>query len=253
MSALLAPDAMGSGRPGIGYPGGGGGGGWPGGPLGGIILGRRGPLGGSRGPVITGPRTHSAGTAEIARASGGDSLRVDDASALETTLTRIRQRYALHFTLPEGSRPGQERNIEVELASAAKRRHPDAEVRFRRVYLAPGGPAEPVTADSAELRRRPAAEPSAAQEGGWRSATEAGNLEAPRHAGVDRAGGGASVSPDVSRRRPAVDRSSGGAATPSVSSPEPQQQQQGGWRRSEEQPERPAGGGWRRVKPGEQP
>ena len=91
LSLLLAPDAManrGGGRRG------GGGGGWPGGggslggPLGGIILGRRsggGPYGG-RGPGGTrGPRTQSAGTAEIARRSGGDSLPVDDASALETT------------------------------------------------------------------------------------------------------------------------------------------------------------------------
>ncbi len=158
MSALIAPDAMHTGRgggrypggggryPGGGYPGGGGGGypggggGWPGGPLGGIILGRRGGYGGrgGGGPVILGPHTQSAGTAEIARTSGGDSLPVDDASALETTLSRLRQMYAMHFYLPEGVKPGQEREVEVELADAARRRYPEADVRYRRVYMSPG-------------------------------------------------------------------------------------------------------------------
>jgi len=143
LSLLLAPDAManrGGGRRG------GGGGGWPGGggslggPLGGIILGRRsggGPYGG-RGPGRTpGPRTQSAGTAEIARRSGGDSLPVDDASALETTLARIRQRYALHFNLPDGVKPGEERTIDVSLADAARQRYAGAELRYRQVYIAP--------------------------------------------------------------------------------------------------------------------
>jgi VWFA-related protein len=141
---LLAPDAMAN-RAGMGG-GHGGGGGWPGGgvglggPLGGIILGRRsggGPYGG-RGPGGTGGnRTQSAGTAEIARRSGGDSMPVDDASALETTLARIRQRYALHFNLPDGVKPGEERTIEVSLTDGAQQRCPGAELRYRQVYLAP--------------------------------------------------------------------------------------------------------------------
>ena len=67
---------------------------------------------------MRGPRTHSAGTAEIAQRSGGDSMPVDDAYALENTLARIRQRYALHFNLPQGVRSGEERNIEVSLSDA---------------------------------------------------------------------------------------------------------------------------------------
>jgi hypothetical protein len=86
---------------------------------------------------MSGPRTQSAGTAEIARRSGGDSLPVDDASPLATTLARIRQRYALHFKLPEGTKPGEERAIEVSLADAARQRYPGAELRYRQVYLAP--------------------------------------------------------------------------------------------------------------------
>ncbi len=145
LCALIAPDAMGSRQ----YPGAGGGqrrGGWGGGPgigggpLGGVIWGPRrggGPYGGgpgSRGGGMA-TRTKSAGTSQIARDSGGDSMSVYDASSLEETLARLRQRYALFFNLPEGVQPGQERNIEVDLAPAARRRYPDAEVRYRRAFM----------------------------------------------------------------------------------------------------------------------
>ncbi len=151
LMALIAPDAMRYGRyPGSGgggYPGGsdpwpGGGGGYPagGGPLGGIIFGRRGGYGrrGPSGPVMVGSRTKSAGTADIARDSGGDSMPVDDASALDNTLARIRETYALHFHLPPGTKPGDKQNIDVQLADSARSQYRDAEVHFRRVYLAPG-------------------------------------------------------------------------------------------------------------------
>jgi VWFA-related protein len=148
MCALIAPDAMQYG----GYPGSGGQrrGGWGtgpglGGPLGGVIFGPRGggPYGGSRYPGggggTGGPHTKSAGTAQIARDSGGDSMSVNDASALEETLARIRQRYTLYFHLPEGVQPGQERNIQADLTPEARRRYPDAEVRYRRIYMSPTG------------------------------------------------------------------------------------------------------------------
>lgn len=141
MSALIAPDAMGTrGGMGRGYPRSGGGG-WPGGPtIGGggpIILGRRGGYGGHSPGVYA--RTHSAGTAEIARQSGGDSMPVDNASSLEDTLSRLRQRYALHFYLPADVRSGQTRNLEIQLTAAALRRYPDAEVRYRHSYRVPEG------------------------------------------------------------------------------------------------------------------
>jgi VWFA-related protein len=156
LCALIAPDAMagrGMGRApqsGGSWPGGGGGG-----PLGGIILGRRGGYG-NRGPMSGGPRTHSAGTAEIARRSGGDSMTVDDAYALETTLSRLRQRYALYFNLPAGVRAAEERSIEVSLADNALRRYGDAEVRYRRVYMAQNGSA----AGPTEITRSPVSAPS---------------------------------------------------------------------------------------------
>ncbi len=145
MCALIAPDAMAYGgqRSGGGqHPGGwGGGGGGLGGGLGGVIFGPRGggnyPGGGGGG----GSNTKPAGTAEIARDSGGDSMSVDDSAALEDTLTRIRKRYTLFFNLPEGVEAGQERNIVVDLSPQARRRYSDAEVRFRRTSMAskPGG------------------------------------------------------------------------------------------------------------------
>ena len=248
MSALLAPDAMGN-RPwsrggGGSWPsgtGGGGGGGPLGGPLGGIIWGRRGPGGGGgRGPVQMGG-THSAGTSEIAQRSGGDSLPVDAGSALETTFERIRQRYAIHFYLPEGVKPGQERAIEVELSEAGRRKYPSADVRYRRAYMAPGGSgtvnetvastpvsenSEPVV-DSEQPRggfkRRPAvSEPS----GGWRRGTPEDGPTSP----------------------PVADQPSTSQTPAAKPVSQPQAAPEGGWKRIGE-----PGGGWRRVKPGEEP
>src|SRR5262249_19036677 len=86
-----------------------------------------------------GPRTQSAGTAQIANQSGGDSMPVDQASAFEHTLARIRERYALYFYLPDGVQRGAASSVEVQVSDAARRRYPGAEVRYRRSYLAPGG------------------------------------------------------------------------------------------------------------------
>src|SRR5580692_8121543 len=117
MCALIAPDATpyGGNRGGGQRRGGWGGGQGSGGPLGGIIFGPGGG-GGNRYPGggNGGDRHQSAGTAEIARDSGGDSMSVNDSSALEDTLERLRQRYTLYFSLPDGVQPGQERNIEVD-------------------------------------------------------------------------------------------------------------------------------------------
>lgn len=139
LCALIAPDATPNMRRGGGQrQGGWGGGPGLGGPLGGVIFG---PGGGSRGGGNRYPGAgggghehQSAGTAEIARDSGGDSMSVNDASALEETLERLRLRYTLYFNLPEGVQPGEERNISVELAPEARRRFADAEVRYRRAF-----------------------------------------------------------------------------------------------------------------------
>jgi VWFA-related protein len=131
MCALIAPDASQYRRRGPGGWGGGGPG--LGGPLGGIIFGPRG--GGNRYPGGGGgSRTGSAGTAEIARDSGGDSMSVNDASALQDTLERLRQRYTLYFNLPEGAQAGQD-PIAVDLSQQARVRYPDAEVHYRRTSM----------------------------------------------------------------------------------------------------------------------
>jgi len=131
LSALITPDAMPHltrpDRRGGSFPGSG----WPGD----IIFGRRYP-GGSVPGGGGYYRTQSAGTPEIARASGGDSLNVADSYALRATLDGIRQRYSLYFRLPPGTREGEQRRISVELASMMARRYPGADLRYRGDYRA---------------------------------------------------------------------------------------------------------------------
>ncbi len=134
----------GGGRPRGPWGSGGGGGGWPGG----------GPIGfPGGGPVVLGPGrrgggygmdpSHSAGTATIARDSGGDVMQVDDASSLEDTLARLRQRYALFFYMPEGSQPGDRATVEVALSGHAARTYEMAEIRYRRVFMSGAGASGP--------------------------------------------------------------------------------------------------------------
>jgi VWFA-related protein len=159
MCALIAPDAGQYGhRGGGGQRGGGLGGGGLGGGLGGVIFGpSRG--GGNRYPGGGGGggNTRSAGTAEIAQDSGGDSMSVNDASALEDTLQRLRQRYTLYFNLPEGVQPGQERNIVVDLTAEARHRYSDAEIRYRRTsQLSNGSGSGERDAGPTKITRAPA-------------------------------------------------------------------------------------------------
>jgi VWFA-related protein len=135
MSALIAPDASSY----NGYPGGMGRRRMGGIGMGGIGMGIPGggyPSGGGY-PVGGGSHTRSAGTSEIARDSGGESMPVDDASALETTLARLRQRYSLYFQLPPGVRRGDQRDVEISLANSAAGQYSYAELRYRRTYIAP--------------------------------------------------------------------------------------------------------------------
>ncbi len=128
LSALIAPDALGTGRrqrsPGWGD----------------IILGPRYPR---RAPGSMRPHTQSAGTPEIARESGGDSLPVDHASALLDTLESLRQRYSLFFSVPAGAKVGQRRTISVALSRDAARRYPGAQLKYRAQYVVPADWAPP--------------------------------------------------------------------------------------------------------------
>jgi len=116
---------------GSGGPWGGGGSGWPG--------GGGGPGGGRRfpgGTTIGIDPSHSAGTADIAKGSGGDAMPISDASAFQDTLERLRQRYALHFYWPEGASDPERRTVVVSLAHSTGARYGGSEVRYRRSYVA---------------------------------------------------------------------------------------------------------------------
>lgn len=181
------------------------------------------------------PHTQSAGTAEIARHSGGDAMPVDDASALETTLERIRQRYALHFYMPSDSKAGQNPRIEVALADTARSRYPDADVRYRRVTMSgtpPSGPyqnagstggrdSESVVVGSA---------PSNASGASSESTADRGNVARRRRA-VSDSTGPRGPSPDGNGDAKSADQSD--AATKDTDNSKH--------------------GGWRRVKPPDQP
>lgn len=139
LSALIAPDALGTGR-GMRRPG------W-----GDIIFGPRYP---GRRPGSMRSHTRSAGTPEIARESGGDSLPVEHASALQETLESLRQRYALFFSVPADAKVGQRRSISVALTRDAARRYPGAQLKYRAHYVVPADwnspPPEEISAASAQ-------------------------------------------------------------------------------------------------------
>jgi VWFA-related protein len=237
MSALIAPDAMGH-RQQIPTTSRRGGGGMS---MPDIIFGRRWPTGGPTTPggrlpggvIIGNGRMHSGATPRIARSSGGDSLDVGNVSALEDTLERLRQSYALYFNAAEGSTAGQQRNIDIRLAGAAANRYPNAQLIYRGSYNAvegavPVGDAPPPSQipptvsrnddddsrPAPRMKRRPAVNESGSN-GGWRRA-ESVPQQQPEPAPAPK------VEP-----------------TPAPA-PEPSQPQQ-------------SSGGFRRVKPGEKP
>jgi VWFA-related protein len=109
---------------GLGIPGGVG---FPGG----IGLPGRGGMGGV-------DPSHSAGTATIAADTGGDTMNVEDAGALQDTLMRLRQRYALYFYFPEGTKTGSEPHIQVDLAQQARIQYAQADVRYRHSSISGG-------------------------------------------------------------------------------------------------------------------
>lgn len=280
MSALIAPDAIGGGMQ--RYPGTGGttrrggGGGWPGtvgGGLGGIIFGgggipgtRRMP-GGGNGPVVIGNgngRLHSAGTEQIARASGGDSMSVDDASALQDTLERIRQSYALYFNAPEGVKQGEKRNVVVALHASASRRYPNAELRYRPSYVVSEGgtTSGPATSDDAPTvtRRNPGAttEPGTVfgSDNSGKATTQDDSPRPRRRVAVDEPGSGSSTggwrkttSTDapVATTTPATTApattTAPAATKPADKTTDPAQTETGDTKQ----------GGFRRIKPGEKP
>jgi VWFA-related protein len=168
---------------------------WPGGGIGGlggvIWAPRRSPMPGAPPVTVGGTMVGMhAGAPEIARASGGDSLSINDAGAVETTFERIRKRYAIYFHLPEGMDAG--RGMELDLTDAARRRHPDASMQYRQITLAKDG-ARP------GLISRVAAHPPTGRD--------------PEPASSDSTAESTDTSPTTAHRRPGVSESSGTKVT----------------------------------------
>jgi hypothetical protein len=165
-------------------------------------------------------------------------MPVDGAYALEDTLARIRQRYAMHFYLPAGARPGEQRSVTVELSASALRRHPYAEVRYRHDYYVPAG-ITPTGAppDPTVISRAPASDSGDRQ-----------TARPARRPGVSQADG-MPDRPILKTPEPAdpVAPASASSATDAKDQPITQQAP------TQQQPatQQPAGR-WRRVKPGEQ-
>jgi hypothetical protein len=149
-------------------------------------------------------------------------MSVYDASALEETLARLRQRYTLYFNLPEGVKPGDQRNIEVALTASAQRRYPSAEVHYRRVSMSSTGNSE-----AAPVRVTRASPASSAQPETQSSSTSSSS--ARRRPAVNQDGSPISV--------PAADddNSSSGPLKPSPTAPSTSTTPSGGWRRADPQ------------------
>lgn len=94
--------------------------------------------------VITNPLLLALqeGMEGVAEKTGGDTIKADDPSdAFRDAMRRIRLRYSLYYAMPEG-KPGQQRQVKVELVADALNRHPSAHVRARKGYLLPNSPAQ---------------------------------------------------------------------------------------------------------------
>ncbi len=88
----------------------------------------------------------------------------DEAAALETTLNRLRQRYALYFNLPAGVVAGDRRSVDITLEETVARRYPEATLRYRRSYVAAassgsGAPEEEIL-ETVPLRPEPRTAPA---------------------------------------------------------------------------------------------
>lgn len=73
----------------------------------------------------------------VAEKTGGDALKADDpGESFREVMRRIRQRYSLYYAMPAG-KPGEQRQVRVELTGEALARNSTARVRARKGYLMP--------------------------------------------------------------------------------------------------------------------
>jgi len=230
------PTINGGGRPrrtwgGGGWPGSGTG--WPGG--GGVGVPGGGPVTlGRGGPGGYGDRSHTAGTATIASDSGGDTIRVDEASAFEETLARLRQRYTFNFYFPPAA--AEHPAVRVELSQEARLRYMDADVRSRQVFVSGQGSGESAgptiithahvndTANTSNNVNGPGTETSAEASPSGHRRVAVNEDSGPR---VNLPGD----DPDTSTQQTGAQPNQG-ASPPSVQNPDKQNSVSGGWPRS---------------------
>jgi hypothetical protein len=88
-------------------------------------------------------------------------MQSDEAAALDTTLNRLRQRYALYFNLPAGVVAGDRRTVDIALEDTVRRQYPEATVRYKRSYVAAAssGAGAPVEEELNVVPLRPAPKP----------------------------------------------------------------------------------------------
>lgn len=228
----------GGGGGGMGWPGGGGGG-WPGGG-GGWPGGRGGGGGGPMGGGIPGgySPSHSADTETIALESGGDVMNVTEAAALEDTLARLRQRYALYFYLPEGM-ASRGRSVQVNLAEHASLRYHGAEIQSRRVFMTGGeGSAEPATVTHVKRPPEPAAGSGTAAEQSTGTTTAAASSSPRRNRAVNESSGTTVHSVGAPPEASSNSSSTGSSAPPATNTSSPPAQK-GGWPRATDKPAAP--------------
>ncbi len=72
----------------------------------------------------------------VAEKTGGDTVKADEpGDAFRDAMRRIRLRYSLYYQAPP-AKPGQQRQVRVELNPDAKPRYPAARIQARKGYLA---------------------------------------------------------------------------------------------------------------------
>lgn len=85
----------------------------------------------------------SEGMEGVAEKTGGDTLNAGDpGESFRELMRRIRKRYSLYYAMPPG-RPGEQRQVRVELTGEALQRNPSARVRARKGYFVPSHSASP--------------------------------------------------------------------------------------------------------------
>jgi VWFA-related protein len=95
--------------------------------------------------LVTSPLTIilREGMESVAEKTGGDTIKADDPGhALRDAMRRIRLRYSLYYAMPPG-RPGEHRQVKVELSADALSRYPAGQVRARKGYLVPKAVSSP--------------------------------------------------------------------------------------------------------------